>query len=297
MKKIFRLAASAAFEILLLHPLSADIMRNVDFFGVASPDAEKSMVSMTETLYLTQLGEISGITVLDRRNSGFTASFLETGNPDFSLSDTPLSFFAVIRKNTSDDGSWTCTLTVYNSSAEKSYTYSKKYDSYYKILMESKSSLQQVFKDLLNQHVPDSQTDSSGNTDNSEESSADTAGISTETIAGTWTGEDNIEKIVILRGGRGFIIYKNGAAMNISIAVVSQNGSLSVIVSQSGKPNASFYPELPRKTALEAATTADPITWSFIFENGKTLSGTKKTLVLSGDSAVPGTVSVKWVKK
>jgi hypothetical protein len=296
-KKIFRLAASAAVQILLLTPLSADITRDVDFFGIASPDAEKSMVSMTETLYLTQLGEISGITVIDRRSSGFTSSFLETGSPDFTLSDTPLSFFAVIRKNASDDGSWTCTLTVYNSSSDKSYTYSKKYDSYYKILMESKSSLQQVFKDLLNQREPVPQTDSSGNDDTSGESSADTSGISTESIAGTWTGEDNIEKIVILRGGRGFIIYKNGAAMNISVAVVSRNGSQSVIVSQSGKPNASFYPELPRKTALEAATTADPITWSLMFENGKTLSGSKKTLVMSGDSAVPGTVSVKWVKK
>src|SRR5574344_2440014 len=138
------------------------------------------------------------------------------------------------RSHTSDDGTWTCTLTVYNSSAGKSYTYSKKYDSYYKILMESKSSLQQVFKDLLNQQETAPQTDSSADADNSEKSAPDTAGISTESIAGTWTGENYIEKIVILRGGRGFIIYKNGAAMNISVAVVSTNGNQSVLVSQSG---------------------------------------------------------------
>ena len=66
-----------------------------------------------------------------------------------------------------------------------------------------------------------------------------------DTLAGTWTGDTLIDKIVILRGGKGFVIFKNGASMNI---VISINGS-SVTVIQKGRSNASFYPELSRELA------------------------------------------------
>ena len=35
-----------------------------------------------------------------------------------------------------------------------------------------------------------------------------------ETLAGTWTGEALVDKVIILRGGNGFVIFKNGASMN-----------------------------------------------------------------------------------
>ena len=91
--------------------------------------------------------------------------------------------------------------------------------------------------------------------------------------------------------------------MNISLKVVGtdKNGNVSHIeVAQVGKPNASFFPSLPRETALASAATAKPITWDFQVTADGTLSGTKNTLIPSQDSptgAVEGTENSLWTKR
>lgn len=115
-----------------------------------------------------------------------------------------------------------------------------------------------------------------------------------DTIAGTWEGEELTDKILILRGGRGFIIFKNGATMNISVSVEGSD----VTIKQKGKPNASFYPSLPRQDALKNAASASPIEWNFKLE-GKTLTGIKKTLVSDKKSSTgvsEGNVNATWTK-
>ena len=99
-------------------------------------------------------------------------------------------------------------------------------------------------------------------------------------LSGIWSGEPFTDKIVILRGGRDFIIFKNGATMNISVSAEenSEHGSL-IKIRQIGKPNASFYPELPREIALSVAPNASPIEWNFTMNDENALSGTKTTLL------------------
>ena len=247
------------------------------------------MVKMTENLYLTQLGEIAGLSVIDKRNSGFTQKYFNEGKADFSEADSPLIFYAVIEKNSDSGGKWICTLNIADSSTGDIHSYRKEYDSFYKILMESKLSLQSVFEQLLKPgHTMEHSTDSYEDTDRKPQ-------VSTDSVAGTWSGEDYIDKIIILRGGRGFVVYKNGATMNITVSV--NNKTETVEITQSGKSNASFFPELPRKTALEAATTALPIQWNLNLENTNTLTGTKTTLIASGDTAEAGTLPVTWLRK
>ena len=98
--------------------------------------------------------------------------------------------------------------------------------------------------------------------------------VSIESLSGTWTGEEFIDKIVILRGGRGFVIYQNGASMNISLKI--ENGNL--IATQISKSNASYFPEISREKALELAPTAEPIEWKLNIKNSSELEGTKYTL-------------------
>jgi hypothetical protein len=284
-------ACAVAVAVFLLSPLSAENSRNIDFFGVVSKDADNSMVKMTENLYLTQLGEIAGLSVIDKRNSGFIQTYFQDGKPDFSEASSPLIFYAVIEKNSDDEGRWICTLNIADSATGDIHSYRKEYDSFYKILMESKQSLQSVFEQLLKTGHTMEQSES--NYQNN--STVQKLQISTDSVAGTWSGEEYIDKIIILRGGRGFIIYKNGATMNITVSVNVQTET--VIIVQSGKSNASFFSELPRKTALEAATTASPIQWNFRQEDNKTLTGTKTTLILSGDTAKTGTLPVTWTRK
>ena len=81
--------------------------------------------------------------------------------------------------------------------------------------------------------------------------------------------------------------------MNISVEL-SGNDNKNVIITQKGRANASFFPELNRTTALNAAVTADPIKWTFSFIDSNTLSGIKETLLPDGDSYKKGNVKVNW---
>lgn len=239
------------------------------------------MADITSELYYTQLCEIKSFEITDKRNS-------ITGNsiPEKSLlSDEKLSFYTEIHQ-TENSSQWILTLHVLNASDNTEMVSIKEYDSYYKILMESKSDLQKSFIALIQNNEKPVSEDSFNVPVKKIEAS-------TENLAGTWQGEQNIEKILIMRGGRGFIIFKNGASMNISVKV---ENSL-VTISQTGKANASFFPELPRMTAMEAALTAKPITWEMYLTEDNTLKGTKNTLIPSGEAAILGSINVEWNRK
>ena len=289
MKKAFRRAAAAFVVSLAAFGAQSQPSRSVDFFGVISSDADANMIQMTETLYLTQLGEVPGISVTDRRQSGFAEAYKAQGAPDFSKASSPLAFYALIDKKDPSGGKWDCTICVADIGTKDIHSYTQTYDSYYKILMESKASLRSIFESLLNNRKP-KETDRANDTNIPDNS---TPAVSTDSIAGTWGGEDYIDKIVILRGGRGFIIYKNGATMNISVSVADKE----VTVTQAGKSNASFFPELPREAALLAATDAPPLSWKLTVQNSSTLTGTKTTLVESNGGIVSGKVRIEWKRK
>jgi len=272
--------------MIFLSSLTAESLWNIDFYGISSNDLDKNMADMTSDLYYTQLCEIKNFSVTDKRGS-----IPENTIPEKSiLSDTNLSFYSVISKK-ENSSKWNATLHVINRNQNVDMSVTKEFDSYYKILMEGKKELQESFISLVE----------SGNTNNpakepetsSSEATPASISASTENLAGTWTGEQNIEKILIMRGGRGFVIFKNGASMNISIKVEDST----VIVSQTGKTNASFFPDLPRQQALEAALSAKPITWKLKMVADNKLQGIKNTLLENGDSIQAGDISVEWNKK
>ena len=100
-----------------------------------------------------------------------------------------------------------------------------------------------------------------------------------------------------MRGGRGFVIFKNGASMNITVEIKATGSSQSIVITQNGKANASFFTDLPRELALKEAVNADPIKWVFEASDDNTLKGIKNTLILNDGAATSGTVSVTWKRK
>ena len=119
---------------------------------------------------------------------------------------------------------------------------------------------------------------------------------STEELSGTWSGEDSINKIVIMRGGRGCVIFNNGASMNITVELSGSESNRTVTVIQKGNSNASFYPDLKRTAALSAAVSAAPIKWTLTLTDTNTLKGIKNTLLPDGDDYKEGTIPVVWTK-
>lgn len=258
---------------------------SIAYYGVVSQETDANMTKMVSNLYNTQLSEITDFSSTDMR----TSPSLES-RPDISeLSSTSLSFYVVISKEIKADN-WTATYFIIDKSKNEEHSKKKTYDSFYKILKETKDVLKETIHQLIESDA--SSIDSPLVLDDTASSPTDSI-ISTEELSGTWKGEDSINKIVILRGGRGFVIFKNGISMNISVEL-SGNNNKNVIITQKGRANASFFPELNRTTALNAAVTADPIKWTFSFIDSNTLSGIKETLLPDGDSYKKGNVKVNW---
>ena len=243
---------------------------------------------MTSDLYYTQLSEINNFSVEDKRT---TPSLSE--RPDAEVfSSNSLSFFTLINKDLNSD-KWITTYYVVDKAHNEEHSKKKIYDSFYKILMESKDVLKDTIKQLI-------ENDSSATaiTASVQDKSTSTASAitSTEELSGTWGGEENINKIVIMRGGRGFVIFNNGASMNITVELSGQDNNRQVLIKQKGNSNASFYPDLKRTAALTAAVSAAPIKWTLSLTDTNTLKGVKDTLLPDGDSYKEGSINVTWTR-
>ncbi len=244
-----------AFSLLAL--VSKAFSISVDFYATLSEKGDASMISMTSDLYFTQMQTISGYTVQDKRNTKYDAQ---------NASDTNICFYAEI--NETDSGEWSCKLNAIKADQNKSLSITKVYSSYYLILMDAKDTIESLLENLL----------SSDST--LPQSAQGSASSNLESLSGNWSGGETIDKIVILRGGRGFVIFKNGASMNISISISGTN----VTVTQQGKSNASFYPWLSREAALKSAPSAEATVWNFTLVDNNTLKGTENTLVENSSS-------------
>ena len=275
----------AIFSILISSATLFAQKYSIDYFGIVASGVDDNMSKMTSDLYYTQLCEINSYTVQDKRNGIRMSSSPSTDE----FEDGKISLYAVISKK-ENSSKWISTITLYDSSKKTTLSEAKEYDSFYKILMEPKSSLQETITALLS---------GKGNAVASSQSTSKSSGSiqSTEFLSGTWGGEETIDKIVIMRGGRGFVIFKNGSSMNITVEIKSSGQSQNIVITQNGKANASFFPELPRDIALKEAVNADPIKWILTLDDDDTLSGTKSTLVMSDGSAITGTMNVTWKRK
>lgn len=269
--------------------------QTINYFGVLSTDLDSNMSKMTSDLYYTQLCELTNITVNDCRNEASSI----TSEDQLTLSDENLNFYFKVSKT--DESKWISSLFLVNKKTLKITSESKEYDSFYKILMEPKNTLQENLKKLYENYLSGSVSNITANLkDDSKfpDFSKLPKIFSTEELSGTWNGESYIDKIVIMRGGRGFVIFNNGASMNISIKIDNAENKDSIIITQTSRTNASFYPNIDRKIALAAAYDANPIEWTLKLIDSNTLQGTKRTLIPAEDgNVVEGLESVTWSKK
>ena len=280
---------------IILSPLSAlhaeDLL--VDYYGVVSASSDTNMLKMAQDVFFTQLKSIDGIIVDDKRPDISKAS---SEIPVFLKTNAKIYFYAEITDQKSDEGQtiWNCRFNAVTSADGITHSANENYESYYKILVGAKNAIEKVLSDLK---APDPQFA----TADKENIAADfKTGVDIESLAGTWSGEPFADKIIILRGGRGFVIFKNGATMNIKISVkkaVIDGKNTNLEISQVGKSNASFFPELSREQALACAAKATPIKWNFALTSADTLEGIKNTVIQTNDGTQPGIVNSSWTRR
>ena len=251
----------------------------IGFFMAVSDSSDTATINLTQDLYFQKLSLLPNVVVSDLRETKFSSANLS------EYPDLDFVFYPEIQENGTG---WKCIFHAKKISSNQNYVSEKNYDSYYMILMDAKNEVTK-FIEKLNSPTKDSSFDENS----SNNSSSTESYISIESLSGTWTGEEFIDKIVILRGGRGFVIYQNGASMNISLKI--ENGNL--IATQISKSNASYFPEISREKALEIAPTAEPIEWKLNIKNSSELEGTKYTLTEKNQNSPEFSyIPVKWKK-
>ncbi|WP_027727431.1 hypothetical protein [Treponema sp. C6A8] len=258
----------------------------IDYCGIFSSDLDMNMAKLTSDLYFTQLSETQNFEVTDRRSEFNTKEIEKLDKELFTPSKK--TFFAEINKITDSDKWQTVFHLVYENSE---VTRTKEYDSYYKILMEPKDNLKTSLSNLITKGG-DAPAETKAKNDMPP---AKANAISTEFLSGTWKAENGLNKVVIMRGGRGFVIFNNGASMNILINFEDAEGK-KIKITQNQKSNASYFPELSREEALEHAINAQPIEWTLTASDSNTLKGAKHTLIKADGSVVYTDIPVTWTR-
>lgn len=249
----------------------SEAKRSVVFFGAVSSSQDTATIKLTEDLYYSQMLALSSLSVKNRRDIVWNPNIAN----EYESTDSILFHAEIQEKNSG----WQCTLTALDMENGLAASKTFFYEGYYKILMDAKNSLLSLFDQL------EDGTAIAGTLEQAESEgfSEALAQISLEQLAGNWSGDSYITKIVIQKTGRGFVIFKNGATMNITVSL----SGTTVTAQQASGSNASFFPELPREVALKSAKTASPITWTLEITDWNTLSGTKLTLAMDDAEAVP----------
>ncbi|MDR3311890.1 MAG: hypothetical protein LBS64_02005 [Spirochaetaceae bacterium] len=256
--------------------------KTLEVYGAVTDTQDTDVVNMAQDLFFTQLMSLDGYTIIDSRGIAYSdAVFASSGDRDVIL------FYPEISQS---GAGWQCTLHAKVPARKTEAAVSNHYDTYYKVLTDARSSLQAVLQSLESQ----AGSDASVTPDVAFQETLDSPGglaPTLESLAGSWHGELLTDKIIILRGGRGFVIFKNGATMNVSVQI----DGASVVITQMSKANASFFPEMPRDSALLVAqANPPPILWRFQMDNPARMSGTKRTVAVQGKTQRFADVPVVW---
>ncbi|QOW62157.1 hypothetical protein DYQ05_08910 [Treponema pedis] len=114
-------------------------------------------------------------------------------------------------------------------------------------------------------------------------------------LSGSWQGEEGIERIEIMRGGRAVAVLSAGTSIFLQLKI--SDGYL--IITQSGTPNLRQFGNLPDTVAKKAVELGKTPAWKFLIStNNKILSGEKTDINIeySGDEIVSAKDVIKKVK-
>ena len=177
---------------------------------------------------------------------------------------------------------------------------SKDYDGSNKILLDSRLLVKELFamQDNVNIDIASHVSNAHKKNDDIIETVEDAKLISNlDSLTGAWYGEDGeVEKIMIMRGGRGIAIWTSGISLLLELKL--ENGYL--IVTQKGLPQPRQFIDLPDNIANLAAKSAKPIVWKLnVDQDLKILSGLKTTSTIKHNSKEIISISevsipVKW---
>ena len=275
-------AAYIALLLLISLPAMLSAIPGVAVYQLQAPAIPEQTAQTVDNLVFSFINELKTYTIFDLRKEPVPADFPADTAIDYI-------FFGVLEEV--PEG---LKLELILKGRKDQFTriISKVYGSINKILLDSRLL---VFN-LFDFSVPLEQIAS---TAPQSEPVAEFGYVETvDSLAGSWKGEPGLDRVMILRGGRGMAVFSSGVSVSLELKI--DNGYL--LVTQKGSLQPRQFLNLPDAIAQQAVQQTNPPQWRFLVSpDKKILSGTKVDAQIQYNetaiiSVKYGTATVEWLR-
>jgi len=275
-------AAYIALLLLISLPAMLSAIPGVAVYQLQAPAIPEQTAQTVDNLVFSFIKELKTYTIFDLRKEPVPADFPADTAIDYI-------FFGVLEEV--PEG---LKLELILKGRKDQFTriISKVYGSINKILLDSRLL---VFN-LFDFSVPLEQIAS---TAPQSEPVAEFGYVETvDSLAGSWKGEPGLDRVMILRGGRGMAVFSSGVSVSLELKI--DNGYL--LVTQKGSLQPRQFLNLPDAIAQQAVQQTNPPQWRVLVSpDKKILSGTKVDAQIQYNetaiiSVKYGTATVEWLR-
>ena len=272
----------ALLLLLISLPPVLSALPGVAVYQLQAPAISEQTAQTVDDLVFSFIKELKAYAIFDLRNQSVPADFPNDSAIDYiffgALEDVPEGIkLELILKGRKD---------------QVTRIISKVYDNINKILLDSRLLVFNLFDfsvplEQLARSLPQTEQ-------NTEFGYIETV----DSLAGSWKGEPGLDRVMILRGGRGMAVFSSGVSVSLDLKI--ENGYL--LVTQKGNLQPRQFLNLPDEIARQAVQKTNPPQWRFLVSSDKKiLSGTKVDAQIQyNETAIISieydTATVEWLR-
>lgn len=274
---------SIALLLLLISlPSALSALPGVAVYQLQAPAISGQTAQTVDNLVFSFIKELKTYTIFDLRNQSVPVDFPKNPAIDYI-------FFGALEEV--PDGI-KLELILKGRTEQLTRIISKVYDNVNKILLDSRLLVFNLFDfsvplEQLARSLPQN------------EQSMEFGYIETvDSLAGSWKGEPGLDRVMILRGGRGMAVFSSDVSVSLDLKI--DNGYL--LVTQKGSLQPRQFLNLPDEIARQAVQKTNPPQWRFLVSpDKKILSGTKVDAQIQyNETAIISvkydTATVEWLR-
>ena len=272
----------ALLLLLISLPPVLSALPGVAVYQLQAPAISGQTAQTVDNLVFSFIKELKTYTIFDLRNQSVPVDFPKNPAIDYI-------FFGALEEV--PDGI-KLELILKGRTEQLTRIISKVYDNVNKILLDSRLLVFNLFDfsvplEQLARSLPQN------------EQSMEFGYIETvDSLAGSWKGEPGLDRVMILRGGRGMAVFSSGVSVSLDLKI--DNGYL--LVTQKGSLQPRQFLNLPDEIARQAVQKTNPPQWRFLVSpDKKILSGTKVDAQIQyNETAIISvkydTATVEWLR-
>ncbi|EFW38213.1 NAD(P)-dependent oxidoreductase [Treponema phagedenis] len=243
------------FLIFLISVKQGFAIPRVGIYKIEIKDIDPQIESGINDLVFSFVKELKDYEIVDCRDQPIPRDFPQSAGLDYI-------FYGYI---SSAGGELKLDMVLKSKEGDISRFLTRTYETANKILLDSRMIVRNLFDQSASLPIAESKPPP-------EKQSVQTK-FSLDTLAGSWSGEKEINKIVIMRGGRGIAILSSGVSIPLTLSFSDSTG---IKVIQKGNLFPRQFLDIPDSIAKLAVEKAKPLEWNFLINtDNKKLSGIK----------------------